>query len=240
MTFEDQNVRGQDKSDEWLTLFQEEQRIEREILDLKGKLKAHKEFLEAPEIEWQGKNIKFPIPAIADLEMAPERIKKELQIRRRAKRLIAKRRMALEARPSDQLLPALKLEKQGAVCTDAVISETKSESVSAQDKKAEPGQDTVGNTAAPRSPRGPKPKMESHRAIAAVVNRYGDNWQTESSLDKIAAELDRNKARTPPPNAWANRTPPAKSWKRAITNYPVLVKHAISYSLKMAARVSGN
>lgn len=89
-------------------------------------------------------------------------------------------------------------------------------------------------------PRGPRPNMEYHRAIAAVVNPYGDNWRTESNLGEIAVELDRDKAKTPPPKAWANRRPPTRSWWRAFQNFKELVIKKISYSLQMAARDSSD
>jgi len=76
---------------------------------------------------------------------------------------------------SDERLAALKRKKQASARSEASSTETKSEPVSVHDNRAEPVQETVGNTAGPRSPRGPKPKMEYHRAIAAVVNPWANN-----------------------------------------------------------------
>jgi hypothetical protein len=93
---------------EWLDLLREQQRIDREILDLERKLKANKEFREAPEVNWQGKQIIFPMPAGFDPEMDSERIEKEIQIRRQAKELIAKRRAELEEPATSQAVNAAK------------------------------------------------------------------------------------------------------------------------------------
>jgi len=141
---------------------------------------------------------------------------------------------------SDERLAALKSEMQDAARSDAGLTQTQSESVSVHDKKAEPVQETVDRAITTKPPRGPKPKMEYHKAIAAIVNPYGDDWQTESNLDKIAAKLDRKNAKTPPPLTWTTRNRPAHSWGRAVQNFRELVIKKISYSLKMAARVPGN
>ena len=84
--------------------------------------------------------------------------------------------------------------------------------------------------------RGPRANMDYHFAIAAVAKPYGDGWREQSNPKNIAAELDRNKARTPPKNEWASRKPHARSWTRAVDNYPELVRKTIAYSLKMVAR----
>ncbi len=78
--------------------------------------------------------------------------------------------------------------------------------------------------------------MDYHRAIADIVMPFGDKWRNEDNLERIAAQLDRDKKNTPPKKAWVTRTPLARSWKRAVENYPDVVRKAITYSLKMAQR----
>jgi hypothetical protein len=109
----------------------------------------------------------------------------------------------------------------------------------AQAAVTEPVRGAAENAVASKPRRGPKPKMEYHRAVAAIVNPYGDDWQTQDNLEKIAAELGRDEAKTPIPKAWTTRKPAARRWERAVQNFPELVVKTISYSLKMAARVSG-
>ena len=83
---------------------------------------------------------------------------------------------------------------------------------------------------------GPKPNMDYHRDVAAIVKLYGEGWREESNLAKIAKELDRDKEGTPPRKKWATRQPRARSWERAVGNYPESVRKTIAYSLRMAAR----
>ena len=78
--------------------------------------------------------------------------------------------------------------------------------------------------------------MALHRAIADTVKPFGDDWKQQSNLEKIAALLDQDKKRTPPKNVWADLNPPARSWKRALSNDPERVRKALAYSLEMVAR----
>jgi hypothetical protein len=80
--------------------------------------------------------------------------------------------------------------------------------------------------------RGPRAKMEFHRAVAEVVRSFGPNWKEH--LEQIAGKL--GKRNLPPLAAWANRNPPARSWRRAVEYYPELVVKALEYSLEMAAK----
>ena len=59
----------------------------------------------------------------------------------------------------------------------------------------------------------------------------------ESNLEKIAVKLDRDKERIPPRKSWAALKPRARSWERAVEYHPELVRKAIAYSLKMAAKI---
>jgi hypothetical protein len=85
-----------------------------------------------------------------------------------------------------------------------------------------------------RQPRGPKPATVTHNAIADVVAPYGDEWKKEKNLSQIARQLDTDGV--PTRNSWKQRKPPARSWRRALLNYPELVIKAIGYSLRMAQR----
>ena len=91
---------------------------------------------------------------------------------------------------------------------------------------------------APKLKRGRKANMEFHLAVAAVVKLYGPDRRKESNLEKIVEGLDKDKGRTPPLKKWASRKPRATSWTRAFQNNPELVRKALAYSLRMAARVS--
>lgn len=85
--------------------------------------------------------------------------------------------------------------------------------------------------------RGPQAKMEFHSEVAMVVasSGLGANWKDSSNLEKIVKELD--KRRIPSLPVWANRRPPARTWRRAVDHYPNLVRKAIEYSLKMARKI---
>jgi hypothetical protein len=86
----------------------------------------------------------------------------------------------------------------------------------------------------PRAKRGPKANMDFHRAVAEVVNSFGMNWQGDSSLDRIARELEGRKI--PSLKSWLHRSPPARSWGRAVEQHSHVVRKALEYSLKMVAR----
>lgn len=81
-----------------------------------------------------------------------------------------------------------------------------------------------------KAKRGPKAKMERHRDIADVVRSFGPKWKEH--LEQIAKKLDKLKIPSPP--KWANRECPARSWTRAVANFPNLAVKALEYSLKMA------
>jgi hypothetical protein len=85
-----------------------------------------------------------------------------------------------------------------------------------------------------KTKRGPEAKMTFHRAVAEVVHSFGPNWKEH--LDQIAGKLDKRKRDLPPPAIWATRNPPARSWKRAVEQYPDIVLKTLAYSLKMTAR----
>ena len=92
----------------------------------------------------------------------------------------------------------------------------------------------VEKTAEPSAKRGPKVKMDRHRAIAEVMKSHGPNWTEPSVLEQIANELDKLKISTSP--AWARRERRARTWKRAVEYYPDVVRKALDYSLEMAAK----
>jgi hypothetical protein len=102
-----------------------------------------------------------------------------------------------------------------------------------KDTRADPevAKDSTG-IIGPKTKRGPKANMEFHRAVAEVVHSFGPNWKKH--LEQIAGKLD--KRNLPPPVIWAKRNPPARSWKRAVAQYPDVLLKALAYSLKMTAR----
>ena len=76
--------------------------------------------------------------------------------------------------------------------------------------------------------------MGKHKSIANVVAPYGNDWRQSENLEKIVAQLDREKV--PPSKSWTRRTPPARSWEKAHLSHPDVVVKAIEYSLEMAER----
>jgi hypothetical protein len=92
----------------------------------------------------------------------------------------------------------------------------------------------AGADAAEAEQRGPKPDSDRHRGIAEVVKQYGADWKEFSNLEKIARELKKRKIA--PAKSWEKRDRPARSWIRALEYYPDLVRKALAYSLKMAAK----
>lgn len=95
----------------------------------------------------------------------------------------------------------------------------------------EPAKDSKGIIESKKK-RGPQAKMDFHRAVAEVVHSFELNWKKH--LEQIAGKLD--KRNLSPPVAWAKRNPPARSWKRAVEQYPDVLLKALAYSLKMTAR----
>jgi hypothetical protein len=96
------------------------------------------------------------------------------------------------------------------------------------------GMSDVRRTAELSAKRGPKPNMERHRAIADVMKPYGSKWAEPSNLEAIAKVLAKNNI--PPVEKWAKRSPPIRSWPRAVQFHPELVRKALAYSLKVAAK----
>jgi hypothetical protein len=86
----------------------------------------------------------------------------------------------------------------------------------------------------PKAKRGPKPRMDFHRAVAEVMKSFGMNWKEQSNLERIARELDRRKI--PPLQSWLGRDRRARTWRRAAEYYSHLVRQALEYSLKMVAK----
>lgn len=86
----------------------------------------------------------------------------------------------------------------------------------------------------PKSKTGPKPRMDFHHAVADVVRLFDTKWKQPPNLERIAKELKMRKI--PPLKSWGKRERPAQSWTRAVEYYPDVVRKALEYSLKMAAR----
>lgn len=84
-----------------------------------------------------------------------------------------------------------------------------------------------------RRARGPKARMERHRAIAEIVYRFGPAWTDDVTLGEVCSALDE--AQIPPPRSEKFRRAVA-SWDRANDWNEGVVKKAIEYSLKMAGR----
>ena len=84
--------------------------------------------------------------------------------------------------------------------------------------------------------RGPQPKVDFHRAVAEVVDSFGfgANWKELSNLEQIAEKLDKRKI--PALQTWEKRDRVARTWSRAVEFYPDLVRKALEYSLKIAAK----
>jgi hypothetical protein len=79
--------------------------------------------------------------------------------------------------------------------------------------------------------RGPKPDVENHRRVQAVVNRFDDDWILDDNLLAICESLDAQKV--PIPKTWSTRADGrSHTWSRAFQNYPGLVIKAIKDRLK--------
>lgn len=90
------------------------------------------------------------------------------------------------------------------------------------------GEDTTyqETLAKSKSRRGPKPDMDRHREIAAIVWSHGTEWRSEGTLHEICEELDTKNVRVSP--NWARW---ARSWVRALEVRKHAVTKAIQYSL---------
>jgi hypothetical protein len=86
------------------------------------------------------------------------------------------------------------------------------------------------SAAAPQKKTGPKPDVETFRRVAEIVQRIanGELWKTK--LDEIAKALDV--AVIAYPQTWPQRG--IRSWARAVTMEPELMKKAIAYRLSVA------
>lgn len=82
------------------------------------------------------------------------------------------------------------------------------------------------------SRRGPKPDLINLRKVVTTTTHIGKDWQNR--VDSFCTELDRLKV--PVPKTWPQKRPPARSWRRALENYPTLVIRAIKDRLIMAKR----
>ena len=81
--------------------------------------------------------------------------------------------------------------------------------------------------------RGPKPDMENHLKVAALIRRYEDDWILDENLIEICEALDQQ--RIPIPKTWPARSDgKSHTWSRAFHNYPRLVIKAIKDRLKAA------
>jgi len=113
---------------------------------------------------------------------------------------------------------------RGATGTDATTT-----------KPAEPQRDQLADALElqPKTKRrGPKPNMGFHHAVADVVRPFLPDWKEH--LEEIAEQLHEHDIESLP--KWKKRNPPAKTWSRAVGNYPDVVLKALEYSLDMAAR----
>jgi hypothetical protein len=98
---------------------------------------------------------------------------------------------------------------------------------------APPPAEAVGPTRRQQR-HGPLPDMETHRAIAQVVDQYDGRWGEARTLEKVAAQLDQRKV--PLPKGWSKWKLRPRSWKRAVEYHPERVRSSIAYSRGMAAR----
>jgi hypothetical protein len=84
--------------------------------------------------------------------------------------------------------------------------------------------------------RGPRPDVENHLKVAALVRRYDDDWMLDDNLIEICEALDDQQV--PVPKTWANHSDgKARSWSRGFQNYPTLVIKAIKDRCKAAGNL---
>ena len=69
-----------------------------------------------------------------------------------------------------------------------------------------------------KAARGPKANMVFHRAIAKIVKPFREEWRNDGNLERIVEQLDKDQIK--PREIWASLNPPARTWKRALSNYP--------------------
>ena len=86
-------------------------------------------------------------------------------------------------------------------------------------------------SAKPQHRRGPKPDVENHQKVAALIRRYGEDWILDENLEGICEKLDE--MNVPAPKTWATRNDgKSHTWSRGFQNYPTLVVKAIKDRLK--------
>ncbi|PWU11997.1 MAG: hypothetical protein C5B51_01590 [Terriglobia bacterium] len=95
----------------------------------------------------------------------------------------------------------------------------------------------TSTTASTAGKRGPKADASTHTAVAAVLAEFGPDWASGQKLLEVCQRLDE--AGVPTPKAWLSR-PEGRSlsWRRAVSNYPDLVKKIIRYYLKASGHSS--
>lgn len=105
-------------------------------------------------------------------------------------------------------------------------------SIWANTAKKEPGK-----TQKPQRKRGPKPDVENHQRVAAIIRRYEGDWILDDNLIEICETLDQQ--HVPIPKTWPSRTDgKSHTWSRAFQNYPTLVIKAIKDRCKAAQAAS--
>jgi hypothetical protein len=96
----------------------------------------------------------------------------------------------------------------------------------------------VAKAQKPQRKRGPKPDVENHQKVAALIRRYGDDWILDDNLQDICEALDSQ--HVPIPKTWPSRTDgKSHSWSRAYQNYPTLVIKAIKDRCRAAEGANG-
>ena len=86
----------------------------------------------------------------------------------------------------------------------------------------------------PQRKRGPKPDLDNHLKVAALIRRYGDDWILDDNLLEISEKLDE--LGIPVPKTWPSRKDGrSHTWTRGFHNYPNLVIKAIKDRLKAVA-----
>jgi len=84
-----------------------------------------------------------------------------------------------------------------------------------------------------RRRRGPKPDLENHAKVLAIISPYGAAWTADDNLSEICEQLDRQGV--PIPKRWPARLDgKSRSWTRGLCNYPSLVVKAIKDRCKAA------
>ena len=100
------------------------------------------------------------------------------------------------------------------------------------------GENKSAPPAKPQRKRGPRPDVENHRKVTAIVRRYEADWILDDNLIEICEALDQQ--HVPIPKTWPSRTDgKSHTWSRAFQNYPTLVIKAIKDRCKAAEAASG-